>query len=126
QVNGLAPGIDTIKFDIGDGAQTISVQNAALPAINNPVKIDGTAPADHTAQSIVLEGLALRFGGVTNANGLTLSGGDSTVQYLTIEGFPRAGIELNSVGHDTIQGNDIGTDASGGNFGNGYYGVLID
>lgn len=44
---------------------------------------------------------------------LVVSGGNSTIQGLVINNCPGDGIELNSLGNDTIRNNFIGTDATG-------------
>jgi hypothetical protein len=99
-----AMGLDTIVFNIpGAGVHTISV-SSALPAITDPVIIDGTA------QTIELSGSLLG----ASANGLQVGsgGGGTTIQALVINSFQGAGIKLDANGN-TIAGNFIGTDPAG-------------
>src|SRR4051794_19255833 len=53
------PGADTIRFQIASGAQTIAVGGTALPAITDPVVIDGTTQPGFTGTPIItLDGAA--------------------------------------------------------------------
>lgn len=112
----LHPGqVTEISFDIGSGVQTITPLSA-LPTIVSPIVIDGSAPADHPDQVIVING-----GQVKDADGLIIAGGSSTVENLTIDGFTSnpsshievAGIRLEGVGGDLVQGCQLGTNALG-------------
>ena len=113
-------GADTIVFNIpGVGLQTIS-PTSALPAITDPVTINGytqSGAAANTAGTgsnavinIALDGTSAGAG----ANGLNFGAGSagSTVKGLAIGGFNGAGI-LTSVGGLTLAGNFIGTNAAG-------------
>ena len=102
------PGLDTIAFAIGSGAQTI-VLTSALPTITDPVIIDGTTqPGYAGAPLIELNGSATKG----KSNGLNITAGGSTVQGLVINRFPANGILLDSAGN-VIAGNYIGTDIAG-------------
>jgi len=147
----VAGNPDVIKFAIS-GTPTISLA-ADLPPITVPVFIDGTSQPGYSGSPLIqIDGTSAGL----NANGLTISGGNSTVQGLDIEQFGGNGIDLNSNGGDVIggttpgagniisgnvgdgvriingsnynlvQGNSIGTDASGTQlFSNGANGVEI-
>src|SRR5271157_3799677 len=126
------PGPDTIDFNTpGPGVHTIA-PTSALPAIPDPVIIDGytqpgaspntLAVGDNAVLLIDLSGAAAGIG----VDGLVISAGGSTVRGLIINDFvagPSApgfipnggkGISLATAGGNTIVGNFIGTDASGG------------
>ena len=104
---------DTINFSIGTGVQTIAVTGSQLPAITKPVVINGTTqPGFAGTPLIVLDGVGL----VGVVNGLTVSGGSSTVRGLVIDRFGSgggAGIELRTNGGNTVAGNYIGINAAG-------------
>jgi hypothetical protein len=103
-------GIDTISFNI-PGANPHTIQPAsALPTITDPVIIDGTTqPGFADTPIIELDGSHTGAG----ANGLHISAGNSTVQGLIINRFPRHGLLLDTGGGNTIQGNYIGTGVTG-------------
>jgi titin len=108
--NALA-GPDTIQFSIGGGgAQTIA-PTSALPAITDPVTIDGTTqPGFAGAPLIELNGSSAGTGFV---RGLTINAGNSTVRGLVINRFASDAILLESGGGNRIEGNYLGTDATG-------------
>ena len=123
--NDLAAGIDKISFAIpGTGVQTITPLSP-LPAITNPVTIDGYSQpgatantngpglADNAVLLIELRGgsTGLGFGNL----GLVLSAGKSTIQGLVIDSFYSGGIVLNTKGGDVIAGDYIGVDPTGTN-----------
>lgn len=114
---------DTIIFNIpGSGVQTIDLLSA-LPTITDPVTIDGTTqPGFSGAPLIELNGASAGAG----VDGLTITGGNSTVKALVINRFGGKGIAISASGGDTIQGCYIGTDATGAvDLGN-FYGVHVD
>jgi VCBS repeat-containing protein len=126
------PGLDTISFNIpGSGVKKISPLSA-LPTITDPVIIDG-----YTQPGAVQNSSATGFNGSlqvelygsgvgSNVNGLTIVGGSSTVKGLVINGFSLNGIVLQSGSGNRLEGNFIGTDASGlGALGNGTNGIII-
>jgi titin len=103
------PGLDTIRFLIATGAQTINL-TSPLPLMTGPVLIDGTTqPGFMGSPLIELNGAGAGF----NANGLWLSGGSSALVGLIINRFANSGILVQSNGHNVIQGNFIGTDRTG-------------
>jgi hypothetical protein len=101
---------DEIDFQIaGAGVQTITPLSA-LPAITNATILDGTTqPGFAGSPLIVLNGSSAGAG----ADGLDLSGGNSTVRGLVIGGFAGSGIVLSGGGNNVVAGNYIGTDATG-------------
>jgi hypothetical protein len=102
---------DAIVFAIDSGPQTISLQ-AALPAISEPVTIDGTTQPGWMSGSIVeLDGSSAGPG----ANGLILRGSDSTIRGLVINRFGGCGIFVagTAAARNLIVGNSIGTDPTG-------------
>lgn len=103
--NGSTP--DQIVFNIpGTGAQTIKPASA-LPAISDPVSIDGTT---QPGGSIVLDG----SGSTGTIDGLAVSGGGTTIKGLTIQKFSGNGINLNTVGSNKVLSNTIATNAGAG------------
>jgi hypothetical protein len=133
-----AVGSDTIAFAIsGSGVHTIAPASA-LPDITSPVTIDGyTQPGsspntngpglpDNSVHRIELDGMNA---GV-NVSGLRVyqGAGGSTIRGLVINRFSSRGIVLeNSTGSNHVEGNFIGTDATGtAAFGNGAGVHLLD
>jgi hypothetical protein len=112
-------GIDIVSFNIpGSGVQTISPVTV-LPTITDPVIIDGyTQPGasanmnglglgDNAVLMIELNGANSGF-----VNGLNISSGGSTIEGLVINRFV-VGILLFGSGDNVIEGNFLGTDATG-------------
>jgi len=95
---------------------------SALPAIGNPLTIDGrTQPGYSNAPLVELNGTNAG-GGVV---GLQLNAGFSSVFALAINRFGSNGVVLNSVSN-VIQGNFIGTDPTGNLArGNKSYGICV-
>jgi titin len=104
-------GLDTIVFQIsGSGVRTIILTNA-LPAITDPVVIDGTTQPGFTGTPLI-ELSGVNAG--TSSDGLRLPAGSSTIRGLIINRFYGAGIHLQAPGGtNRIEGNFIGTDATG-------------
>jgi hypothetical protein len=110
QVVNAAPGGGEIDFNVpGGGVPSIDVPdpNSPLPALTKPVTIDGTT---QPSGKVELTTSATSF--VAGFSGLTLRGGDSTVKGMVINRFPRE-LALLDAGHNTIQQNLLGTDATG-------------
>ncbi len=111
------PGTDAISFNIPTsdpgynsttGTFTIALLSA-LPAITDPVILDGWSQPGFTNRPLIeLNGAQAGAG----ADGLVLSAGGSTVRGLVIGGFAGAGIDVQS-SNNVIQGNYIGTDVTG-------------
>ena len=109
QVNANSgPGV--IKFDIpGMGVERIAV-HSPLPVITNPVSIDGTTEPSYAGVPLIqIDG----SGAGLDCAGLVISGGQSVVKGLVVSGFSAAGIVVDGGSGNLIQGNRVGTDASG-------------
>ena len=105
----LNPGLDTIAFSIGTGPQTIELATP-LPNISEAIIIDGTTQTGFSGVPLIeLSG----FGTVESQNGLSLTGGSSTVRGLIINQFGGSGISISNNGGNTIEGNYIGTNTLG-------------
>ncbi len=108
------PGRDTIIFDI-PGAEAHTIQPLSpLPTITDSVVIDGTyQPGYAGTPLILLDGSAAG----SQASGLVIAAGDSTVRGLDIGNFGEDGIQLgtqlNSPGGNVVAGNYIGIDVTG-------------
>ncbi len=106
--NSDAGDIDRIHFAIPGGGVHSITPLTSLPQISQPAIIDGrTQPGFVNTPLIELNGNGLA------ANGLTITGGNTTVSGLAINRFGGAGISINTAGGNTIAGNFIGTDTSG-------------
>jgi hypothetical protein len=129
--------LDTITFNIpGAGVRTIS-PTSALPDITDPVAIDGYTQPGASANTLAVgdnANLLIELSGASagNVNGLTILTGNSIVRGLVINGFQRGGtingqaIVLQGGNGNHIEGNFIGTDASGtAAVGNGGHGIDI-
>ena len=110
-------GPDVINFDIPTtdpgynpttGGFTIKPLSA-LPTVTDPVVIDGaTQPSFVGTPLIELDGSA-----APGANGLTISGGDSTVRGLAINRFAGYGLVLDTNGGNVIEASTIGAEMAG-------------
>ena len=101
-------GTDMIAFGIpGTGVHTITPATA-LPDITDPVIIDGTTQTGYAATPLI----ELNGSAVAPGNGLTILAGSSTVKGLAINRFGH-GIVLLTGGGNVIQGNFLGTNATG-------------
>jgi len=112
-----SPDLTTITFNIpGNGVHTI-MPLSALPTLTNPMVIDGyTQPGASVNNQSVGDNanlvIELSGGSAGSANGLLITGGNTTVRGLTINGFSGNGIALQS-GNNIIIGNFIGTNSRG-------------
>ncbi len=125
-------GLDTIEFNLsGPGLHSISL-STALPTITDAVLIDGytqsgssvnTLPTgDDAVINIQLDGSAA---GTTFGLDLGAGSDGSTIRGLVINRFDLGGIQIASTGN-SILGNFIGTDSSGGSdLGNLQNGITI-
>ncbi len=116
-------GIDTIQFNIaGIGPHTIQ-PTSALPTITEPVIVDGSTEPDFTTTPVIkLDGQSAG----SNVDGLHITAGSTTIRGLVINRFDRDGIRIETNGGNIIQGNAIGTDASGVlNLGNSQNGIVV-
>jgi parallel beta-helix repeat protein len=117
------PGLDRIAFNIGTGVQRIALLSA-LPAITDPVVIDGTTQPGFAGSALIVLNGANTSGGT---DGLDITAGGSTIRGLVVRSFPASGIVISGPGGNVIAGNFIGTGAGGlANLGNGQRGVEID
>ena len=126
--NGANGATNTIDFDIsGTGVQTIAPLST-LPAISNPVLIDGTSQPGYGGTPLIeLNGSQIgENGGQTD--GLPITGSGVTVRGLDIHSFLGAGVHLTGTGArgDWIYGNFLGTDPTGTQTEANTYGVEID
>ena len=118
-----ALGGGTITFAIsGAGPFTIAALSA-LPTITASLTIDGTTQPGYAGSPLIeLNGAGAGAG----VNGLTVKAGNSTITGLAIGGFAGDGIDLTTNGGDVIEGNYIGTDATGATaLANGGNGVMV-
>jgi CSLREA domain-containing protein len=118
------PGRDTINFNIGGGigVKTISVASD-LPDITDPLSIDGYSQPGSSPNTLATGTNAVLMiqldGNNTAGNGLEIVADDVGVRGLAIGRFNFNGIEVDNVeglgapSGVRIQGNFVGTDASG-------------
>jgi hypothetical protein len=92
-------GPNTILFAIGSGAQTINLLSP-LPAITDPVVIDGTTQPGYAGAPLI----ELNGANAGNTSGLYIPAGNSTVKGLVIDRFAYSGIDLETNGGNIIQG----------------------
>ncbi|HEV3203745.1 MAG TPA: right-handed parallel beta-helix repeat-containing protein, partial [Gemmataceae bacterium] len=117
------PGTDTIAFNIGGGGVQTIQPISALPTISDPVVIDGTTQPGFAGSPLIVLNGGMAGGGVS---GLIITAGYSTVQGLVVNGFGGDGIDLQINGSNNVNGNLIGTDATGTHaVGNGGSGLSI-
>jgi hypothetical protein len=116
-------GADAIEFNIAGSPPFVIDLASALPIITDPVTIDGaTQPGYNGTPIIVLNGTNAG----SNVNGLTITGGGSTIRGLVINRFSRHGIRVETGTGNIIEANYIGTDVTGTlDQGNILYGVSI-
>jgi hypothetical protein len=128
----LHSGPDTIDFNIpGAGVHTIQPLSP-LPEITGPVTIDGYTQPGASANTLnVGDDAVLRieldgtFAG--GADGLSVSGGDTTIRGLVINRFSGSGIRIDGGSGDVVEGNFIGLNSGGtATVGSGGSGVFFD
>ena len=112
-----ALGTDTIAFNIpGAGVHTIAPATF-LPAITDPVILDGYTQPGASVNTLPVGDdavLLVELDGTTvGGNALVITAGDSTVRGLVIGGFSSTGITITTNGGNTVTGNFIGTTFSG-------------
>ena len=128
-------GPDTIDFDIpGSGVKTIK-PHQTLPTITEQVTIDGYTQNGAVPNSLAAGGtnanLTIELNGEdtvdANEEGLLLQAPNNVVKGLVINSFGECGIALSTAtANSKVEGNFIGTDASGiDDLGNGAGGVCI-
>ena len=104
------PGADVIDFAIVPSASSYTIDlQTPLPAITNPVLIDGTSQTGYSGTPII----EINGGGLTGDGLLLAPGSDgSTIKGLDIANFAGAGIHIQS-NDNLIQSNFLGTDLTG-------------
>ncbi len=122
----LAPGADSVVFNIpGPNPHSIHVLSA-LPVVSGPVVIDGTTQPGYQGPAPVvgIDGSSVP-GGVVN--GLEITAGNSTVRGLLIGLFSGVGLVLRGGGGNVVAGNYIGTNFIGTLArGNARGGILVE
>jgi len=123
--NNAVGATNTIDFDIpGTGVQSI-VPLSSLPAITNPVLIDGTSQPGYGGTPLIELSGSQAGGG----DGLTITGSGVTVRGLDVGNFSQgAGIHITGSGAtgNWIYGNFLGTDPTGTQAEPDDYGAEID
>ncbi len=118
---GMTAGIENSIFQI-PGAVPFSIQPAtALPAVTDPVVLDGTTQPGWTSAPIIELN-----GNMAVVDGLTISAGGSTIRGFVINRFTTSGIGITAGSGNSIVGNYIGTNVAGtAQAGNNRQGILI-
>jgi hypothetical protein len=113
-------GADTIKFNIPVQAVHTISPLSELPVITGPLTIDGYSQPGSRPNSRQSDGLdaviQIELRGLNvgaPADGLRINASNVVVQGLAVNGFANNGIRINSGTGSKIEGNFIGTDASG-------------
>ena len=115
---------DNISFNIGGGGTQTIAPMSALPAITEPVILDGETQGCANPPCIELDG----SGAGAGADGLVVTGAKSTIRGLVINRFSANGIVFHGTGatQNRLEGNFIGTDTGGMlRLSNRWVGVLI-
>src|SRR6266404_6805123 len=112
-------GLDVINFNIpGGGVKTIS-PTSALPAISEPITINGYTQPGASPNTLALGSdavLLIELNGANagaSANGLTLNGGNSTIRGLVINRFSLQGIAIQTTHGNVVAGNFIRPNPAG-------------
>jgi CSLREA domain-containing protein len=119
------PGIDTIAFNVsgGPGLKTI-IPLSPLPYITDTVVIDGFSQGGtgYTGPPLI----EINGASASACEGLRFYSSGNTIKGLVINRFALDGILFLTNGNNTIQGNYVGTDATGTlNRGNGLAGIKV-
>ncbi|HEY6226131.1 MAG TPA: hypothetical protein VI282_03305, partial [Verrucomicrobiae bacterium] len=108
-------GPDVIEFNIAPaGEKTISPSNTlgALPAITDPLTIDGTTQPGFAGRAIIeLAGTSV----FSAADGLRINTSNCVILGLVINRFRSDGIEISGWGNNVIQGCIVGLNLGGTN-----------
>lgn len=117
--------LNGITFNIaGAGVKTIA-PTSPLPAITQPVIIDGLTQPGATCSLPLIE--LNGAGAGAGADGLNISAGNCTVQGLIVNRFNGDGIEFNTNGANTVKCSRIGTNQAGlGGLANGANGIFLN
>ncbi|MBI4457245.1 MAG: right-handed parallel beta-helix repeat-containing protein [Acidobacteria bacterium] len=102
-------GTDVIRFNIAGMVPHRIQPGSPLPIVTDPVTIDGSSqPGFDTAPVVELNGLEAG----SQASGLEVAAGNSTIKGLIISQFKVHGILIRGSGANRIVNNLIGTDSS--------------
>jgi len=114
--------VDTIKFSVGWGNQTI-MPSSKLPWVVNPVIIDATSQPGYSGKPLIQINGSWAGAG---ADGIRVDAGGSTIKGLIINNFSGSGLFLYNKGYNTVQNCWIGLDQSGNWMaGNKGHGILV-
>ena len=137
QLSNLMSGADTIAFNIpGTGLHTITPNSPLPPIFGGEVTIDGYSQPGASANTLAVGNNAAPKIELRGANagptgedksGIRLTGWNNVVRGLIINGWAKNGIEVTRANNNAIEGNFIGTNASGtqNTQNNGKYGVWL-
>lgn len=109
---------DTIAFDIAphDGTVKTILIASSLPTITSPVVLDGYTQPGATSNTLATAdnaNLLIEITSTNNRPGIVITAGGSTVRGLIINRLSNATIDMQSRGGNVVEGNFIGTDATG-------------
>ncbi len=122
---------DTIAFNIAGACPQTITPNSSPPTITDPVTIDGYTQPDshantHAQTDDAILCVQLNGSSAGSSRGLVITAGNSTVRGLVINRFSSDGIWLDANDSNLVEGNFIGTDATGTSaLPNGGNGILI-
>jgi titin len=125
----VTPGADTIDFAIpGTGVATIS-PTSQLPTITEAVTINGYSQPGAKPNTLAVGNdavLKVELSGPGAGSGLRIGAANSTVKGLAINGWGE-GVHISESGAtgNKVEGNYLGTDASGAQVPGNYHGVHI-
>jgi len=117
-------GLDSITFNISGSGVHVITPMSTLPAVTDPVTIDGTTQTGYTGTPLIqIKGSSA---GAT-ADGLDITGGSTTINALIVSNFSGSGISMsNAKGGNTIKNCYVGTDPTGAlAAGNAVNGIVI-
>ena len=117
-------GTDVISFSIASGPQRI-VLTSLLPTITDPLTIDGTTQPGFAGVPLI----EIQPDGNVIGDGFRITGGNSVLRGLVLNNFRGHAITIETGGANVIEGNYIGTDATGagvaGNIQNGIFHLVF-
>jgi len=128
------PGTDTITFNIGGSGVHTIIPLTQLPAITNPVIINGYSQPGSSANTLATGNNAVLLIELDGSNagatpaGLMINASNCTIQGLVINRFD-TGIEISGSNstNNHVEGNRIGTDPAGNSaLPNFAFGVIIN